>query len=128
MVDTGVPGSLVGIGITVSERVRVRSVEVILALVVLATGVATSARRLRVPAPSLLVVAGILVALIPGVPDVTIAPATVSLVVLPPLLYAAGQDLPWRELRPVWRPVTVLAIGLVAASAAAITVVATRVA
>jgi CPA1 family monovalent cation:H+ antiporter len=49
-------------------------------------------------------------------------------VVLPPLLYSAGQDLPWRELRPVWRPVTVLAIGLVAASAAAVGAVATTVA
>lgn len=103
-------------------------IEVILPLVVLATGVATSARWLRVPAPSLLVLAGLLVAFIPGVPSVGLAPDLVSLVVLPPLLYAAGQDLPWRELRPVWRPVTVLAVGLVLASAAAIGVVAAAVA
>jgi monovalent cation/hydrogen antiporter len=123
----GAPGSLVGIGITVSERVRVRGVEVILLLVVLATGVAASARRLRVPAPSLLVVAGLLVALVPGVPTVQVAPDVVGLVVLPPLLYAAGQDLPWRELRPVWVPVTVLAVGLVLASAAAVSLVAVAV-
>jgi CPA1 family monovalent cation:H+ antiporter len=106
----------------------VRGVEIILALVVLATAVAASARRLRVPAPSLLVVAGILVALLPGVPAVTVPPDAVSLVVLPPLLFAAGQDLSWRELRPVWRPVFVLAIGLVAASAAAVGAVSTLVA
>jgi CPA1 family monovalent cation:H+ antiporter len=102
----------------------VRGVEIVLLLVVLATAVAASARRLRVPAPSLLVLAGLAVAFIPGMPTVQIAPDIVSLVVLPPLLYAAGQDLSWRELRPVWRPVTVLAVGLVVASAAAVGVLA----
>jgi CPA1 family monovalent cation:H+ antiporter len=105
----------------------VRSTEIILFLVVLATAVATSARRMRVPAPSLLVVAGLLVAFVPGVPTVQVAPDAVSLVVLPPLLYAAGQDLSWRELRPVWRPVTVLAVGLVLASAATVGAVASAV-
>src|SRR5262249_27772900 len=36
-----------------------------------------------------------------------------------PLLYAASEELPWRDLRAVWRPVAVLAVGLVLASAAA---------
>lgn len=97
-----------------------RGVEVILLLVVLAATVAAFARRLRVPAPSLLVLAGLVVAFVPGVPPVEVSPDVVSVVVLPPLLYAAGQDLPWRELRPVWRPVTVLAVGLVIATAAAV--------
>ncbi|GIH15553.1 Na+/H+ antiporter [Rugosimonospora africana] len=105
-----------------------RGVEIILLLVVLATAVAASARRLRVPAPSLLVVAGLVVAFVPGVPAIQLSPGLVGLVVLPPLLYAAGQDLSWRELRPVWRPVTVLVIGLVIASAAAVGVVASAVA
>jgi CPA1 family monovalent cation:H+ antiporter len=102
----------------------VRSVESVLFLVVLATVVATFARRIEVPAPSLLVVAGVLVALIPGTPDVTVAPGVVSVIVLPPLLYAAGEELSWRELRQVWRPVTVLAVGLVVTSAAAVGAVA----
>jgi Na+/H+ antiporter len=101
-----------------------RSVEIILLFVVLATAVAASAHRLKVPAPSLLVVAGLVIALIPGVPAVQIPPDAVSVIVLPPLLYAAGQNLPWSELRPVWRPVTVLALGLVLASAAAVAGVA----
>ncbi len=37
---------------------------------------------------------------------------------LPPLLYAAGQEVSLRDLRAVWRPVAVLATGLVLASAA----------
>jgi CPA1 family monovalent cation:H+ antiporter len=101
----------------------VRGVETVLFLVVVATVVATFARRLRVPAPSLLVVAGVLVGVLPGVPTVRVTPDVVSLVVLPPLLYAAGEELPWRDLRAVWRPVTALAVGLVLASAAAVAAV-----
>ncbi|MFD0579853.1 cation:proton antiporter [Dactylosporangium darangshiense] len=104
-----------------------QSVETVLALVVVATVVAVSARRLRLPAPSLLVAAGVAVGLLPFVPRISIDPQVVSLVVLPPLLYAAGEDLSWRELRRVWRPVTVLAFGLVLASAAAVGVVAAAV-
>jgi CPA1 family monovalent cation:H+ antiporter len=107
--------------------VSVRGVEIVLLLVMLATAVAAFAGRLQVPAPSLLVVAGLVVAFIPGVPPVEVTPDVVSVVVLPPLLYAAGQDLPWQELRSVWRPVTVLAIGLVITSAAAVGVIAAAV-
>jgi CPA1 family monovalent cation:H+ antiporter len=92
-------------------------------LVVLGTVVAAFAGQLRVPAPSLLVIGGLVVALLPGVPPVHVSPEVVSLVVLPPLLYAASEELPWRDLRAVWRPVTVLAVGLVLASAAAVAAV-----
>ncbi|MGH3833700.1 MAG: cation:proton antiporter [Pseudonocardiaceae bacterium] len=97
----------------------IHSVGAVLFLVILAVVVATFARRLRVPAPSLLVIAGVIVALLPGVPAVAVTPDAVSLVVLPPLLFAAGEELPWRDLRAVWRPVTALAVGLVGVSAAA---------
>jgi NhaP-type Na+/H+ or K+/H+ antiporter len=70
-----------------------RSVDVILPLVAVATVVAAFAERLRVPAPSLLVLAGLAVGLIPGVPRVQVTPEIVSLVVLPPLLYAAAAEL-----------------------------------
>jgi Na+/H+ antiporter len=120
-----VPGSLVGI--YVADRAGradgVRGIEIILFLVVLGTVVATFAGRLRVPAPSLLVIAGLVAGLLPGVPAVHVAPDVVSLVVLPPLLYAASEELPWRDLRAVWLPVAVLAVGLVLASAAAVAAV-----
>ena len=106
----------------------VRTVEIVVLLVALATVVAAFAKRLRVPAPSLLVAAGLAVGLLPGAPMVHVPPAVVSLVVLPPLLYAASEELPWRDLRAVWRPVTVLAVGLVLASAAAVAAVAGAVA
>ena len=101
-----------------------RAVETILFLVVLGTVVAAFAGRLRIPAPSLLVIAGVVVGLLPGVPPIRVTPDVVSLVVLPPLLYAASEELPWRDLLAVWRPVIVLAVGLVLASAAAVGAVA----
>ena len=97
--------------------------EIVLGLLVLASAVATFAERLSVPAPSLLVLAGLVVGLLPGVPDVHVTPAVVSLVVLPPLLYAAAVDVVITDLRAVIRPVSVLAVGLVAASAVVVAVV-----
>lgn len=104
-----------------------RSVGTVLALVVLATLVATFARRWRIPAPSLLVVAGLTVALLPGTPEIRISPEIIGLVVLPPLLYASAEELSLRELRAVWKPVGVLSIGLVLASAAAVGAVASMI-
>ncbi|MEH0574624.1 Na+/H+ antiporter [Streptomyces sp. B21-108] len=97
-----------------------RGVGTVLALVILATIVATFARRWRIPAPSLLVVAGLAVALLPGTPQIEISPEIIGLVVLPPLLYASAEELSWRELKAVWKPVGILSIGLVLASAAAV--------
>lgn len=119
----GAPGSLVGTGFSVAEA-GVRSVQIVLVLIVFATVVATFAQRLRVPPPSLLVVAGVAVGLLPGVPAIQVTPEVVSLVVLPPLLSAAGEDLSLPELRRVWRPVVVLSVGLVLASAGAVGAVA----
>ena len=106
----------------------VRSVEIVLALVALGTVGAAFANRLRIPPPSLLVLAGLLVGLLPGIPAVRVSPEVVSFVVLPPLLWAATSDLPGRDLRAVWRPVAVLAVGLVLASAVSVAVVLTAVA
>ena len=101
-----------------------RAVQIVLVLVVVSTVVATFAHRLRVPPPSLLVVAGVAVGLLPGVPAVQVSPDVVSLVVLPPLLFAAGEELSWPQLRRVWRPVVVLSVGLVLASAGVVAAVA----
>ncbi|HEY6596836.1 MAG TPA: Na+/H+ antiporter [Asanoa sp.] len=101
-----------------------RGVLIVVGLVGIATVVSAFARRTSVPAPSLLVIAGLVVGLIPGTPHIQVEPGVISLVVLPPLLYAAGEELPWRDLKAVWRPVAVLAVGLVLVSAAAVGAVA----
>lgn len=92
----------------------------VLLLVVLATAVAAFAHRSRLPAPPLLVVAGLAAALLPGVPELHVPPHAIALIVLPPLLYASAEELSPRDLKAVWRPVTVLALGLVLATAAAV--------
>jgi monovalent cation/hydrogen antiporter len=101
----------------------VHTAEIVLGLLVLASAVATVADRLRVPAPSLLVLAGLAVGLLPGVPSVNVTPELVSFVVLPPLLYAAAVDVVIDDLRAVLRPVAVLAFGLVVASALTVALV-----
>ena len=83
------------------------SAQIVLALVGLATVVAVFARRLAVRAPSLLVVAGFVVGFLPGVPPIHVTPEFISLIVLPPLLYAAGEELSLPQLRRSWRPVAV---------------------
>ncbi len=97
-----------------------RSIEIVLGLVVLGVVVATLAGRLKAPAPSMLVIAGLVVGLIPGLPKVVVTPESISLIVLPPLLYAASTDVALTELRKVIGAVSALAVGLVAVSAVAV--------
>src|SRR5207253_8799175 len=69
--------------------------------------------RLNVAPSILLVVAGIGMALIPGLPPIQIAPELVLLVILPPLIYSAGVSMSWREFCFNLRPITLLAFGCV---------------
>jgi monovalent cation/hydrogen antiporter len=94
----------------------VQQVELILALMVAVAVVATAARALRVPVPFLLVLGGLLLALTPAVPDVTLAPELIFLLFLPPLVYIAGFDTSLRDIGAQVRPILSLAVGLVLAS------------
>lgn len=100
--------------------------EIVLGLVVLATVVAALASRLAAPAPSLLVIAGLVVGLLP-IPDVHIDPDVISFVVLPPLLFAAAGEIPLRELRAQAGSVLRLAVGLVIFTAVEVALVATAI-
>jgi CPA1 family monovalent cation:H+ antiporter len=84
----------------------------LLLLAVLAV-VAVLARRLNTAPSILLVIAGVLLGLIPGLPPVALAPELVLFVFLPPLLYWAGVSMSWREFRFNLRPITLLAFGAV---------------
>ena len=79
----------------------------------LATVLAGVARRLGVPDPIVLVVAGIIVGLIPGVPHIELEPELVFLLFLPPILYAAGYFTSIRDFRANLRPILLLSVGLV---------------
>src|SRR5690349_18750998 len=83
---------------------------------------------LRVPYPILLVVGGLLLGLVPGVPKVTMPPEVVLIGILPPLLYVQAYFTGLRELRRNLRPISLLAIGLVATTTAGVAVVAHAVA
>jgi CPA1 family monovalent cation:H+ antiporter len=75
--------------------------------------VALLARRLKTAPSILLVIAGIGLALVPGLPRIELAPELVLLGILPPLIYSAGVAMSWREFRFNLRPITLLAFGCV---------------
>ncbi len=77
----------------------------------------------KIPAPIVLVLGGLAIALIPPLPDVELAPDTVFLVFLPPLVYAAGWRTSPQELRALMRPLALMSVGLVFLTAAVIAVV-----
>jgi Na+/H+ antiporter len=98
--------------------------EVVFGLFVALAAIATLARRIEVPYPILLVIGGLLIGLVPGLPRVEIDPDLVLLVFLPPLLYTAALAMPPRELRENLQPIALLALGLVLLTMTAVAVVA----
>ena len=75
--------------------------------------VAVLARRLQIPYPILLVIGGLGLALIPGLPRVRLNPELVFLLFLPPLLYPAALFTSWRDFRADLGYISLLAVGLV---------------
>jgi monovalent cation/hydrogen antiporter len=84
----------------------------------------TAARVLAVPYPIFLVIGGLAIGLIPGIPHVELEPDLVLLIFLPPLLYSASFFTGLKDLRENIRPIGMLSIGLVLATALAVAVVA----
>src|SRR2546423_821062 len=82
------------------------------------------AQFVRIPYPILLVLGGLALAFIPGVPHIQLRPEIVLVAILPPLLYASAYFTSLRELRANWRPIGALAIGLVLMTMVAVAVVA----
>ena len=98
--------------------------ETLLFMLAVLAAVAVAAERLNVAPSILLVVAGIGMALIPGLPRIQIAPELVLLVILPPLIYSAGVSMSWREFRFNLRPITLLAFGCVVFTTCAVAIAA----
>jgi len=96
----------------------------LLAFLAAVAGLMALAPMLRVPYPILLVLGGLALGFIPGVPDLTLPPELVLVGILPPLLYSAAFFTGLRELRRNVRPITFLALGLVAATMVGVAVVA----
>src|SRR5207342_3422371 len=71
------------------------------------------ARRLGVPFPTLMVLGGLGLAFVPGLPKISLEPELVLLVFLPPLLFSAAIDTPIRDLKTDIVPIIRLSFGLV---------------
>jgi CPA1 family monovalent cation:H+ antiporter len=85
---------------------------------------AVLARKLRLPYPIVLVLAGLVVSFVPALPRVALEPDVIFFVVLPPLLYAAAWNTSWREFSYNLVSISSLAIGLVSFTVAGVTLAA----
>ncbi len=87
--------------------------QLFLLLAALAALLVASASQ-RLPPSILLVGGGLVLGFVPGLPHLTLPPDLVLVAILPPLLYSAAFFTGLRELRANLRPISLLAIGLVA--------------
>src|ERR1700742_3122583 len=87
--------------------------QIFLILLAVLAGAALLARRINVAPAILLLLAGSVLAFVPGVPSLELPPELVLLVVLPPLIYSASVAMSWREFRSNLRPIVLLSVGCV---------------
>jgi Na+/H+ antiporter len=97
---------------------------VLLGLTATVAALVVLAQYARVPYPIFLVVGGLVLGFAPGAPHVRLDPEVVFVVVLPPLIYSAAFFASLRDLRDNLRPISLLSVGLVLATLAAVAVVA----
>ncbi|BFU92715.1 MAG: Na+/H+ antiporter [Nitrospira sp.] len=103
---------------------NLHQLEIIILLLAIVLVLTTVARRILIPYPILLVVGGLVLGIVPGLPTVALNPDLVFLVFLPPILWAAAYFTSWRDFRRNIRPISLLAVGLVLATTAAVAAVA----
>lgn len=97
--------------------------EVVVALLVGGALMAMAARRVGAPYPALLAVAGVVLALLPGVPTLVLDPELALALFVAPVLVDAAFDSSPRDLARNWRPITGLAVGAVLVTIAAVALV-----
>src|ERR1700722_3637064 len=97
--------------------------EVICTLLIVVAILAIVAKKVELPYPVLLVIGGLALGFLPGLPGVQLSPEIVFLFLLPPLLYPAAVFTSWRDFRANLRPILLLAIGLVLLTTAFVAVV-----
>src|SRR5580692_7523380 len=97
----------------------VPTLQILVLLLIVIAAVAVVARRLKIPAAILLVITGVILAFIPGLPTVKLAPEFVLLIVLPPIIYSSAVAMSWCEFKFNLRPISLLAVGCVLFTTAA---------
>jgi CPA1 family monovalent cation:H+ antiporter len=80
--------------------------------------------RFKFPFPIALVLAGLLISLVPGLPTISLQPYVVFIVFLPPLLYGAAWNTSWHEFKTYRRSISLAAVGLVLLTTTLVAVVA----
>jgi Na+/H+ antiporter len=94
--------------------------QIFLILLAVLAGTALLARRVNVAPAILLLLAGIALAFVPGMPPIELPPQLVLLLVLPPLIYSASVAMSWREFKSNLRPIILLSVGCVIFTAFAV--------
>src|SRR6266545_5041573 len=97
---------------------------ILMGLLLAIAALLVAAPALRVPYPIFLVLGGLALGFVPGVPSLELPPEVVLVAVLPPLLYSSAFFTSLRDLRANARPIGMLAIGLVIATMTIVAVVA----
>jgi NhaP-type Na+/H+ or K+/H+ antiporter len=97
---------------------------VLLGLLFAFTVLLIGAPLLRVPYPIFLVLGGLALGFVPGIPSIVLPPDVVLVAVLPPLLYSAAFFTSLRDLRTNARSIGLLSIGLVIATTCAVAAIA----
>lgn len=64
-----------------------------------------AAQKMKIAYPIFLVLAGLVISLLPGIPDVELDPDLVFLIFLPPLLYEAAWYTSWNDFWRWKRPI-----------------------
>ena len=88
-------------------------IELALGLLVVAVALGYVARRIGIAYPILLLLGGLVLGLVPGIPAIKLEPDLVFLLLLPPILFGAGFSTPIRDFKANIRPIVLLAVGLV---------------
>jgi CPA1 family monovalent cation:H+ antiporter len=97
---------------------------VVLAVLLGAGVLLLAADRTQIPYPILLVIGGTALAFVPGVDEFELDPDVILIAFLPPLLYGAAFFTSIQDLRSNYKPIGLLAVGLVAFTTVTVAVVA----
>jgi monovalent cation/hydrogen antiporter len=100
------------------------TISLLFGLLVVIVALATLASRLRLPYAILLVLGGLLLGFVPGLPSIKLDPELILVLFLPPLIYSSAWLTSWREFRANLRPILQLSLGLVLVATLVIAVVA----
>ena len=94
--------------------------ELIISLLVVVGCVGALAQKVKIALPILLVVTGMIISVIPQIPDIILEPNVVFSMLMPPLIYVDAFNTPWKQLTDVADAISLQAFGLVLVTVAAV--------